>query len=93
MGKKKHGHFHFFSAIFFTLVFLLNDGHFLFFIIISCITGFCLGADLILPPSIQADITDLHRSKFDEDISGVIFFLQLLLINFLLLLSVFLYLG
>jgi Na+/melibiose symporter-like transporter len=63
----------FFSAIFFTLVFLLNDGHFLFFIIISCITGFCLGADLILPPSIQADITDLHRSKFDEDISGVIF--------------------
>ena len=43
------------------------------FIIISCITGFCLGADLILPPSIQADITDLHRSKFDEDISGVIF--------------------
>ena len=51
----------FFSAIFFTLVFLLNDGHFLFFIIISCITGFCLGADLILPPSIQADITDLHR--------------------------------
>ena len=26
-----------------------------------------------MPPSIQADITDLHRSKFDEDISGVIF--------------------
>ena len=46
---------------------------FLFFIIISCITGFCLGADLIIPPSIQADITDWHRSKFGEDISGVLF--------------------
>ena len=61
------------SALFFILVFFLNEGNFLFFIIISCITGFCLGADLIIPPSIQADITDLHKSKFNEDISGVIF--------------------
>ncbi len=61
------------SAIFFLLVFFLEDGNFLFFIIISCITGFCLGADLIIPPSIQADITDWHRSKFGEDISGVLF--------------------
>ena len=36
-------------------------------------TGFCLGADLIIPLSIQADLTDIHRSKFSEDISGVIF--------------------
>ena len=63
----------FMSAIFFLLVFFLEDGNFLFFIIISCITGFCLGADLIIPPSIQADITDWHRSKFGEDISGVLF--------------------
>ena len=63
----------FMSAIFFFLVFFLEDGNFLFFIIISCITGFCLGADLIIPPSIQADITDWHRSKFGEDISGVLF--------------------
>ena len=63
----------FMSAMFFLLVFFLKDGNFLFFIIISCITGFCLGADLIIPPSIQADITDWHRSKFGEDISGVLF--------------------
>ena len=63
----------FLSAMFFLLVFFLEDGSFLFFIIISCITGFCLGADLIIPPSIQADITDWHRSKFGEDISGVLF--------------------
>ncbi len=63
----------FMSAMFFLLVFFLEDGNFVFFIIISCITGFCLGADLIIPPSIQADITDLHRSKFGEDISGVLF--------------------
>ena len=63
----------FLSAMFFLLVFFLENGNFLFFIIISCITGFCLGADLIIPPSIQADITDWHRSKFGEDISGVLF--------------------
>jgi len=63
----------FMSAMFFLLVFFLEDGNFVFFIIISCITGFCLGADLIIPPSIQADITDWHRSKFGEDISGVLF--------------------
>ena len=63
----------FMSAMFFLLVFFLEDGNFVFFIIISCITGFCLGADLIIPPSIQADITDWHRSKFGEDISGMLF--------------------
>ena len=63
----------FMSAMFFLLVFFLEDGNFVFFIIISCLTGFCLGADLIIPPSIQADITDWHRSKFGEDISGVLF--------------------
>ncbi len=63
----------FISAMFFLLVFFLENGNFLFFIIISCITGFCLGADLIIPPSIQADITDWHRCKFGEDISGVLF--------------------
>ncbi len=63
----------FLSAVFFLLVFFLENGNFLFFIIISCITGFCLGADLIIPPSIQADITDWHRCKFGEDISGVFF--------------------
>ena len=30
-------------------------------------------SDLIIPPSIQADITDYHKFKFKEDISGVTF--------------------
>ena len=72
----------FMSAMFFLLVFFLEDGNFVFFIIISCITGFCLGADLIIPPSIQADITDWHRSKFGEDISGVLFSIITFLNNF-----------
>ena len=73
-GKKEAWFFSLFlSAAFFILVFFLDSGNFLFFIIISCMTGFCLGADLIIPLSIQADLTDIHRSKFSEDISGVIF--------------------
>ena len=63
----------FFSALFFVGVLFLNQGDFVLFIFISCITGFCLGADLILPPSIQADITDIHLARFKEDISGILF--------------------
>ena len=51
----------------------LSEGDIHFFIIISCITGFCLGADLIIPPSIQADVSDIHLNKFNEDISGILF--------------------
>ena len=61
------------SAIFFVFVIFLDPGDFLFFIIISCLTGLCLGADLVIPPSIQADMTDLHRDKYKEEISGVLF--------------------
>ena len=61
------------SAFFFIFVLLLSKGDMQLFIIISCITGFCLGADLIIPPSIQADLSDVHLSKFKEDISGILF--------------------
>ena len=61
------------SAFFFVFVLFLSEGDVLAFILISCLTGFCLAADLILPPSIQADLTDLHKEKFKEDISGVLF--------------------
>ena len=36
-------------------------------------TGFCLGGDLAIPPSILSDITDYHRLKFKSDISGILF--------------------
>ena len=61
------------SALFFIFVLFLSEGDIQFFIIISCITGFCLGADLIIPPSIQADVSDIHLNKFKEDISGILF--------------------
>lgn len=61
------------SAFFFIFVLFLSEGDIKFFIIISCITGFCLGADLIIPPSIQADVSDVHLNKFKEDISGILF--------------------
>ena len=32
----------------------------------------CLGADLIIPPSIQGTY-DVHLNKFKEDISGILF--------------------
>ena len=58
---------------FFSLVLLLENGNFTYFIIISCLTGLCLGADLLIPLSIQADMIDLHKMEFKEDISGFIF--------------------
>ena len=61
------------SSVFFIFVVFLEPGDLFFFILISCLTGFCLGADLVLPPSIQADITDMHRQKYDENISGILF--------------------
>ena len=61
------------SAFIFIFVIFLNPGDFFIFIIISCITGLCLGADLVIPPSIQADMTDLHKQKYNEEISGILF--------------------
>ncbi len=61
------------SATFFIFVIFLNPGDLFFFTLISCLTGFCLGADLVIPPSIQADMTDMHEQKYKEEISGVLF--------------------
>ena len=61
------------SASIFLFVFFLDSGEIFAFSIISCLTGFCLGADLSIPPSIQSDITDYHKEKFNNDISGMLF--------------------
>ncbi len=61
------------SSIFFIFVIFLEPEDLFIFTIISCLTGFCLGADLVLPPSIQADMTDMHEQKYKEEISGVLF--------------------
>ncbi len=61
------------SSFFFIFVIFLTSGDLFLFIIICCLTGFCLGADLVLPPSIQADLTDIHKLQFKEEISGILF--------------------
>ncbi len=61
------------SAFIFLFVSLLDSGDLSLFIVISCLTGLCLGADLLLPLSIQADLIDHHKMQFSEDMSGTIF--------------------
>jgi Na+/melibiose symporter-like transporter len=61
------------SASIFLFVVFLDRGDLNLFIIISCLTGLCLGADLLIPMSIQADLIDHHQMKFDENMSGVMF--------------------
>ena len=68
------------SAVFFSFVFFLGEGDINFFIIISILTGICLGADLSIPPSIQSDLVDNHKTTFGVDISGL-FFSSLTLVN------------
>ena len=58
------------SAFIFLFVSLLDSGDLSLFIVISCLTGLCLGADLLLPLSIQADLIDHHKMQFSEDMSG-----------------------
>lgn len=62
-----------FSSIIFSFTFFLESGDLNLFILISCLTGFFLGADLSIPPSIQSDVTDYHKFKFKIDISGINF--------------------
>lgn len=61
------------SSFIFIFVFFIQSGDIFLFSIISCLTGFCLGADMAIPPSIQCDITDYHKQRFKKDISGILF--------------------
>ena len=51
------------SSLVFILVFFLETGNIFYFSIISCLTGFCLGADLAIPPSMLSDVTDYHKKN------------------------------
>ena len=51
---------------------LLGDGDYLAFLLICLVSGFALGADVVLPSSIQADIAQ-HINREDSDShSGII---------------------
>lgn len=61
------------SALVFTLVPLLGPGDAPWFLVICVITGMGLGADLTLPPSMQADVIDLDTLKGRQRRGGLFF--------------------
>ena len=51
----------------------LPAGAELLFMSICILTGAALGADLVLPPAIQADVADYDRWRFNSDRLGLLF--------------------
>ncbi|MEE2698180.1 MAG: MFS transporter [Pseudomonadota bacterium] len=60
------------SAAFITVP-IIPPESFKLFATICIITGMALGADLALPPAIQADVVDYDRWRFNEERAGVQF--------------------
>jgi len=61
------------AIVAFIFVPLLPDGAFIAFGIICIVTGMSLGADLTLPPAIQADVTDYDEWRFRRRRAGLQF--------------------
>ncbi len=61
------------ASLVFATVPLLGPGDEVWFIAICFLTGLSLGADLALPPSMQADVIDLDRLKSGQQRSGIYF--------------------
>ena len=60
------------SAVF-AAVFALQHGDFTGFAIVSVLTGLAFGADLALPPAIQADVIELDRQRTGAARAGIFF--------------------
>ena len=61
------------ASFVFAFVPLLGPGDWLPFLAISIFSGASLGADLALPPAIQADVVDLDRIATGEGRAGLLF--------------------
>jgi Na+/melibiose symporter-like transporter len=61
------------ACLVFAFVPLLGPGDWLWFLGISILSGAALGADLALPPAIQADVVDLDRLETGEGRAGLLF--------------------
>ena len=61
------------ACVCFISVHFLKQGDIFYFACICVLTGFCLGADLTLPPSIQADVIAQDSIKTGEDRAGTFF--------------------
>ncbi|MCK2167113.1 MFS transporter [Thalassospira xiamenensis] len=57
----------------FAFVPFLSTGDWIGFAVICVVTGAALGADLALPPAIQADVDDWDRYRFHASRTGVLF--------------------
>ena len=61
------------NCVFFAAVPLLGAGDAMLFLVICVLTGLCLGADLTLPASIQADVVDVDTAAGGERRTGLYF--------------------
>jgi glycoside/pentoside/hexuronide:cation symporter, GPH family len=61
------------ASVAFVSAVLLPPGALILYGIICVVTGFALGADLMLPPSIQADVVDVDTAASGEQRSGFYF--------------------
>ncbi len=61
------------ATLAFVWVPFLGNGAFAAFAVVCLCTGLALGADLALPPAIQADVVDFDRFKFGADRAGLLF--------------------
>lgn len=61
------------ACLVFAFVPFLGPGDWLPFLVISILSGAALGADLALPPAIQADVVDLDRLETGEGRAGLLF--------------------
>ncbi len=62
-----------YASVLFAPAVLLGEGDVLWFTVISIATGVALGADLSLPPAIQADVVDNDTATNGEQRTGVFF--------------------
>ena len=62
-----------YACVIFTAALFLEHGDIVAFGIISVLTGLAFGADLVLPPSIQADVVDLDTKQTGAARAGLFF--------------------
>ena len=61
------------ACLAFSMVPWLKSGDIFAFLIITIITGMTLGADMILPPSMQADVAEYELFRTGHDRTGLLF--------------------
>jgi len=76
------------ACIAFAFVPMLGAGDFALFAIVCVVTGIALGADMALPPAIQADVAEYDYFRTRRDSGGTLFALWSMVVKLSLALSV-----